>query len=64
MNIIFFSLYAGTLYKYLLPYRDFVTLTEENPTILFREMRENLLAHNWEYFANLATTHQKMSCGM
>ena len=61
MNIIFFSLYAGTLCKYLLPYRDFVTLTEENPTILFREMRKNLLAHNWEYFANLATTHQK-SC--
>ena len=44
-----------------MPYRDFICLVEENPTILFREMEANLLAHNWEYFADLATT-QKKSC--
>ena len=57
----FFSLYPGTLCRYLMPYRDFICLDEENPTILFREMQANLLAHNWEYFADLATI-QKKSC--
>lgn len=57
----YFSLYAGTLCKYLMPYRDFVTLTEDNPTVLFRELRDNLLNHNWEYFAELAVARKK-SC--
>ena len=38
-----------------------MTLTEDNPTILFREIRDNLLNHNWEYFAEMAINERK-SC--
>ena len=55
------SLYAGTLCKYLMPYRDFLTLTEENQSIMFLELRDNLLASNWAYFAELAVERKK-SC--
>ena len=44
-----------------MPYRDFLTLTEENQSIMFLELRDNLLASNWAYFAELAVERKK-SC--
>ena len=44
-----------------MPWRDFQTLTEENPSILFCEIRDSILSNDWEYFAELAENHGR-SC--
>ena len=38
-----------------------MTLLEENPTLLFRTLREKLLNYDWEFFGDMAVNEQK-SC--
>ena len=53
------SLYAGSTTICQLPYDDFEILEESNPTVLFREIEENLKKSNWDYFVNMAEQYQK-----